>query len=555
MPWRLTEFLAAFLAISIVNVPAFAITPSDENPTLTVTRYLGDSQINQFVYKLAPLKETSAEEMHVNNSESCDELLSEQSAAGLAKTKLPDDLRQTYIQLSKRVQGITFLEVLDHVSRVTPNPDETRYQTLNAQHVSRDKSKMRTAIAWVVANVFPYAQGGYKTQLPWQMEDIFKNDQPKILNTKTAIGGRSVHSVLSPKPYEQSMDFEFGRLNQFENGHGQWIYPSLGLNALTQVIAAGANPLTSHIYLHSASPINTRLYKMSLKINPIFEREENGVKHALFKVPLTSYLEAFPPSSVSKLLESLKDVLPGLKEWQIAFVAKEYYDLAEFVQDTTLVQNPTRRIPIRVRVWSKAYKRHALKILLDQFHVSAGAQAQVAKIFESQHMSPIDGDNMSSLSSMKDFFMQFTLAEGEHIQFDIPDFMIEQNNANPQSMIEFLAQSYLVLLRLPSDRYHPNEPLDERNILLDNYKYLIDHKIKVVFTTEHPEFMQILQILGAKPIESNSQSPKKYFAFEGDRLINLLLHMKNEMPNRVLTEFGLLGGQIDFQYTQRRMAY
>lgn len=552
---RFIDLLAAFFAISLANISAFAITPSDENPTVTVTRYLGESQINQFVYKLAPVKERSTVQMFNNNSESCDELLNEQSAAGLAKTKLPEELRKTYVKLSKRVQGITFIEVLDHSSRVQPTPEESRYQMLNARHVSREEGKMRTAIAWVVANVFPYAQGGYQTQLPWQMESVFKDAQTSILSLKTAAGGRSIHSVLSPKPYEKSMDFEFGRLNQFENGHGQWLYPSLGLSALTQVIAAGANPLTSHIYLHSASPINTRLYKMTLKSNPVYEREEDGVKHALFKVPLTTYLEAFPPSSVSSLLGSLKSVLPGLKEWQIAFVAKEYYDLAEFVQDTTLVQNQSRRLPIRVRVWSKAYKRQALKILLEQFKVVSESQAKVFKIFESQHMSLIDGDQIGSLSSLKDFSMQFTLADDEHIQFDIPDFMIEQNNLNPQAIIEFLAQAYLVLLRLPSDRYHPNEPLDERNIMLENYKYLIDHKIKIVFTSEHPEFMQILQIFGAKLIGSDSNGNKKYFAFEGDRLINLLLHMKNTMPNRVLTEFGLLGGQIDFQYAQRRMAY
>lgn len=524
-------------------------------PTVATTRYIDANNIVQFTYNLDPINGTEFTSKFGRGADVCDGLLTEQNAAGLAKTKLPDDLKSTYIELSKSIQGITFVETMGDPTNDTSLP-ELEYQKLHSTHADSGE-KLRTAVAWVIPNRYPYV-AGLKNQLPWQKETVFQNAKAHIEVSQTGSNELPVNSRLLPGRHFDSIDFEFGRLTQFVSGHGKWLYPSLGLTALTQVISSGANPHQSYIYLHSASPVNTRLYKSKLDRDPIFTAEENGVQHSLFKVPLTHYLEVFPPSEVSKILRDLKGILPSLKEWQLALMVKEYYDLTEFYAESKI---SATSLPIRTRVWSKKYKRMILDTIHERFGINKTTGDRIFALFASQNAAPVSSEQVSSLSSIKDFLVQFQFTENEHVQFEIPDEMSTLHLQNPHVIPEFLAQSYLYLLRLPADANRPDmTPQLENQILMKNKDDLLAHNIDLVYSTDDIEIAKTLLAVGGVSVpvrgqDSTRTSQTHYVKFSSAKLMRIFVLWRQSGEPAQLQQFGAGTHQLNFQYMQRRMAF
>lgn len=528
-------------------------SPEKTPPTVTTTRYIDAKNIVQFTYNLDPIHGTDfTSKFGRGGGLDCDQLLTEQNAAGLAKTRIPDDLKSTYIELSKSIEGITFIETMGAASEQSDSP-ELEFQNLNETHVDAG-SKLRTAVAWVIPNRYPYV-AGLKNLLPWQKESVFQNAKEQIEALRPGSQEAPLNSRLVPSHHFESIDFEFGRLTQFVSGHGKWLYPSLGMTALNQVIASGANPHQSFIYLHSASPVNTRLYKSKLDLKPVFTKEEDGVQHSLFKVPLTHYLEVFPPSEISKLLRDLKLILPILKEWQIATIAKEYYDLTEFFAES---KAGTTKLPIRVRSWSTKYKRMIMDTMFDRFAVDKHLRDQVFRLFANQNAAMVSSEQVSSLSSIKDFLVQFQLSEREHVQFEIPEGLSDTHLRNPHVVPEFLAQSYLYLLRLPADANRPDmTPQLEHQILMKNKDDLLANNIELIYSTDDIEIAKTLLAVGGEnvPVRGGNQSRTHYIKFSSAKLMRIFILWRESGQQALLDQFGSGTHQLNFQYMQRRMAF
>lgn len=245
----------------------------------------------------------------------------------------------------------------------------------------------------------------------------------------------------------------------------------------------------------------------------------------------------------------MKLAVPTLEEWQIAFITKEFYDLAEFFLDSAITN-------MRVRVWSNKYLQLGLNVLLDQLEVTPTDRKKIFYVLANQPGSFIQADHMSSIGAFRDLNIQFDFAKKEYINIDLPRDFDKALLSKRDALLELISQSLLVMLRLPAPRHTPTLiEAQGGEFLMKNKAYLENNQIELVFSTETTEVAEKLKSLGGVEFNPTHKSTTKYVRFNSKQSWLVFSEWIQRRPTPIIGELGFKGAQLLFQFTVRRMAF
>lgn len=325
-------------------------------PRLVITRYSGHAGFSsQQALAWEPQGDLyfSANAIHTNvRIGPCESHLSTQQKFPLFKMASTNYLQRSdipfYLRLGESFQPeqINFLQAARDIPRDEAyeilGPDLEHRKVDLIQDYDKDTVPIVTATMWTVAGQALDAKSGQVRQLdlPWQ-RDPERKEMARTFD-------RSKYKIV----------FEWGRTAQDLPREAEPLAAACAAINYQEVLALGGGIQDAYIMFHSFDEVNTRAYSLRFP-DSLYPKSWTNKKDALFLVPLTKVLQAFPPSRHSGKLARLI-ALSGGKLDEITAI--EFMQRFQRIQFTQLDYQENLKSPIAIHDLSlgAAYRRAKL---------------------------------------------------------------------------------------------------------------------------------------------------------------------------------------------------
>jgi hypothetical protein len=121
-------------------------------------------------------------------------------------------------------------------------------------------------------------------------------------------------------------------------------------------------------------------------------------------------------------------------------------------------------------------------------------------------------------------------------------------------MPEFIARSFLFLLRIPVPRFKADFNPDNGDVLVHNHDFMVRNDIKVIFSTDSAEVESHLLRLGGEKVDVKTDwNSARYIRFSIRQLYEILNGTHGRLG--LISDLGFLTQQLIYQYVERRIAF